>query len=75
MSDDATQPAAPTAKPKPGTSAYCQTLKSASSRSSCLKKVSAQSKEIKALSAQLGANQDAPDLRRRDCLWARSRRS
>jgi hypothetical protein len=32
---------APTAKPKPGTSAYCQTLKSASSRSSCLKKVSA----------------------------------
>ena len=37
-------PPAPTAKPKPGTSAYCQTLKSASSRSSCLKKVSAQSK-------------------------------
>lgn len=35
---------APTAKPKPGTSAYCQTLKSASSRSSCLKKVSAQAK-------------------------------
>ena len=34
----------PTAKPKPGTSAYCQTLKSASSRSSCLKKVSAQTK-------------------------------
>lgn len=34
----------PTAKPKPGTSAYCQTLKSASSRSSCLKKISAQSK-------------------------------
>ena len=34
----------PTAKPKPGTSAYCQTLKSASSRSACLKKVSAQAK-------------------------------
>ena len=34
----------PTAKPKAGTSAYCQTLKSASSRSSCLKKVSAQTK-------------------------------
>ena len=31
----------PTTKPKPGTSAYCQTLKSASSRSACLKKVSA----------------------------------
>ena len=33
----------PTAKPKPGTAAYCQSLKSASSRSSCLKKVSAKS--------------------------------
>ena len=33
-----------TAKPKPVTSAYCQTLKSASSRSACLKKVSAQTK-------------------------------
>ena len=31
---------APTSKPKPGTAAYCQSLKSSSSRSSCLKKVS-----------------------------------
>lgn len=29
----------PTTKPKPGTSAYCQTLKSASSRSACQKKI------------------------------------
>ena len=33
----------PTAKPKAGTAAYCQSLKSASSRSSCLKKLSAKS--------------------------------
>ena len=32
----------PAAKPKPGTTAYCQTLKSASSRSACLKRVQAQ---------------------------------
>ncbi len=31
----------PTAKPKAGTAAYCQSLKTSSSRSSCLKKVSA----------------------------------
>lgn len=31
----------PATKPKAGTAAYCQSLKSASSRSSCLKKVSA----------------------------------
>ena len=43
--DDTPTPApVPTAKPKPGTSAYCQTLKSASSRISCLKQVSAQAK-------------------------------
>ena len=37
-------PATPTpiAKPKPGTAAYCNTLKSASSRSACLKRVHAQ---------------------------------
>ncbi len=37
-------PAAPTpaAKPKQGTTAYCQTLKSASSRDACLKRVQAQ---------------------------------
>lgn len=31
----------PTTKPKPGTAAYCQSLKTSSSRSACLKKVSA----------------------------------
>ena len=31
----------PTAKPKVGTTAYCQSLKTSSSRSSCLKKLSA----------------------------------
>jgi len=31
----------PTTKPKPGTAAYCQSLKTSSSRSSCLKKISA----------------------------------
>jgi|GEM_PF-622588 len=36
--DDAPAPV-PTTKPKAGTSAYCQTLKSASLRSACLKKI------------------------------------
>lgn len=35
---------APSAKPKPGTSAYCNTLKSATSKSSCLKRVQASAK-------------------------------
>jgi hypothetical protein len=34
----------PSAKPKPGTSAYCNTLKSSSSKSSCLKRVHANAK-------------------------------
>lgn len=38
----------PTAKPKAGTSAYCQTLKSASSRSACLKKVNVAKAQPKA---------------------------
>ncbi|MPZ33487.1 MAG: hypothetical protein GEV13_21260 [Rhodospirillales bacterium] len=38
----------PTAKPKPGTAAYCQSLKTSSSRSSCLKKVSAKATTTKA---------------------------
>lgn len=38
----------PVAKPKPGTTAYCQTLKSASSRSACLKRVQAQAAPKKA---------------------------
>jgi hypothetical protein len=42
--DDNAAAPVPTTKPKPGTSAYCQTLKSASSRSACLKKVSASAK-------------------------------
>jgi hypothetical protein len=40
-----TAPAAtptPIAKPKPGTTAYCNTLKSATSKSTCLKRVHAQ---------------------------------
>lgn len=42
--DPAAAPApVPTAKPKPGTAAYCQSLKTSSSRSSCLKKLSAKS--------------------------------
>ena len=32
----------PSVKPKPGTTAYCNTLKSSTSKSSCLKKVHAQ---------------------------------
>ncbi len=34
----------PAAKPKPGTSAYCNTLKSSTSKSSCLKRVQASAK-------------------------------
>mgnify|MGYP003333828576 FL=1 len=41
-------PPVPTAKPKPGTTAYCQTLKSASSRNACLKRVQAQATPKKA---------------------------
>ena len=43
-SDDSSPAPVPTAKPKPGTAAYCQSLKTSSSRSSCLKKVSASAK-------------------------------
>jgi hypothetical protein len=35
---------APVAKPKPGTSAYCNTLKTSTSKSSCLKRVHASAK-------------------------------
>jgi len=41
----------PTAKPKPGTAAYCNTLKSATSRSACLKRVHAQAATPKAPTA------------------------
>lgn len=37
-----TPEATPTAKPKPGTAAYCNTLKSTSSKTACLKRVHAQ---------------------------------
>ena len=43
--EPATTPApapVPTTKTKPGTTAYCQTLKSSSSRSACMKKLHAQ---------------------------------
>ena len=43
--EPATAPApapVPTVKPKPGTTAYCQTLKSSTSRSACMKKLHAQ---------------------------------
>jgi hypothetical protein len=36
-----TAPAAPTAKPKVGTTAYCNTLKTTSSKAACLKRVQA----------------------------------
>jgi hypothetical protein len=41
----------PTVKPKPGTAAYCNTLKSASSKSACLKRVHAQAATPKAPTA------------------------
>ncbi len=37
----------PTVKPKPGTAAYCNTLKSATAKSSCLKRVHAQATPTK----------------------------
>jgi len=46
---DAAPPApVPVAKPKPGTTAYCNTLKSTSSKSACLKRVHAQAATPKA---------------------------
>ncbi len=45
FAQEATTPTpAPVAKPKPGTSAYCNTLKSSTSKSSCLKRVHASAK-------------------------------
>ena len=41
----------PSVKPKPGTTAYCNTLKSATSKSSCLKRVHAQAATPKAPAA------------------------
>lgn len=59
--DDTPAAPVPTAKPKPGTSAYCQTLKSASSRSACLKKVSAAAKAAPATkTAKAKAKKPAP---------------
>lgn len=42
--EDSAPAPVPTAKPKAGTAAYCQSLKTSSSRSSCLKKLSSTSK-------------------------------
>jgi histone H1/5 len=39
QTDPATDPTAAPAKPKPGTAAYCQTLKSATAKSQCLSRV------------------------------------
>ena len=50
----------PTTKPKPGTSAYCQTLKSSSSRSACLKKVSASTKAAPAATKTAKAKTKKP---------------
>jgi hypothetical protein len=41
----------PSVKPKPGTTAYCNTLKSSTSKSSCLKRVHAQAATPKAPTA------------------------
>src|SRR5690348_8460784 len=42
FAQDSAPATTPIAKPKPGTAAYCNTLKSATSKSSCLKRVHAQ---------------------------------
>lgn len=42
--EDSAPAPVPTTKPKPGTAAYCQSLKTSSSRSSCLKKLSSTGK-------------------------------
>jgi hypothetical protein len=47
----ATATPTPIAKPKPGTTAYCNTLKSANSRSACLKRVHASAPKAPATTA------------------------
>jgi hypothetical protein len=47
----ATPTPTPAAKPKPGTAAYCNTLKSATSKNACLKRVHAQATPAKAPAA------------------------
>ena len=47
----ATPTPTPAAKPKPGTVAYCNTLKSATSKNTCLKRVHAQATPTKAPAA------------------------
>jgi hypothetical protein len=53
----------PSTKPKPGTTAYCQTLKSASARSACLKKLHAQAtpKAAPTKKAKKPSTKPAPD--------------
>ena len=57
-------PATPTpaAKPKPGTAAYCNTLKSATSKNACLKRVHAQATPIKAPPAATTSKSKAKKL-------------
>ena len=45
----------PTAKPKPGSAAYCQKLKTSSSRSACMKKLHAQATPKAAVNASPAA--------------------
>ena len=52
----------PTAKPKPGTAAYCNTLKSASSKSACLKRVHASAKSTKAPASPNAARQSGTPM-------------
>jgi len=60
-----TAPAAsptPIAKPKPGTTAYCNTLKSSTSKSACLKRVHASAKPTKAPTAASTTHKKAKKL-------------
>jgi hypothetical protein len=55
-------PAAPSAKPKQGTAAYCQTLKSSASKNACLKRVHAQAKPaaVKPVATKTKTKKPAP---------------
>src|SRR5215510_13390677 len=51
-----------TSKPKPGTAAYCNTLKSSTSKSACLKRVHASAKPSKAPAAATTTHKKAKKL-------------
>jgi len=57
---EAAPPPTPIAKPKPGTTAYCNTLKSASSRSACLKRVHASAKATTTAKKSKAKKPEAP---------------